>query len=499
MKKTFCKITAILLLAMMLLCLTSCGKTDIREIHHKDVKDGPAMPAAQLNAAQLYQSIAYTPEMFMGRYYLKDGTKAEEEYLANSGRWSTALDSYDGEPQELTLLPMAMRVGPESFNHKLNNEREYVWGEFHFLTADGKLVILNCAVEVKNNNTLCITPVETLEYDEAADRSLYTLADTTLEYQFAFRGTELTLTNGGNSVTLNTAALTDYYADYGDDHQICVEGYLKAGSPRLDNIEVINFLSNDKHAKYNRFYLDTANEETEYFDHHQATGYLGEDGLFTFSYTDGSGTTHSYQALYFYLDVDGMILYDGAKTYYYTGSHLADLEAVVAEEDADRLADLSETAIQDILVKKASLFDALTKAFADAGIAATVDPENGEISIDSAVLFDVNKYDISAEGQAFLTDFWNVYTSVLSAEEYTGFLQSIVVEGHADPSGSYDDNMVLSENRAASVRDFCEGIGGGTAPLESVGYSSSRPVLDETGEVDYDASRRVAFRFCIAF
>ena len=170
---------------------------------------------------------------------------------------------------------------------------------------------------------------------------------------------------------------------------------------------------------------------------------------------------------------------------------------MVSEEQAEELEGLGESTIEQILKTKASLFDALTTAFAEAGIAASVDPVSGEISIDSAVLFDVNKSDISEEGQAFLTDFWNVYTSVLSAEEYDGFLDTIIVEGHADPSGNYDDNQILSENRAAAVLEYCENLGGSVAPLRSIGYSSDRPIYGEDGEIDYDASRRVAFRFQI--
>ena len=57
--------------------------------------------------------------------------------------------------------------------------------------------------------------------------------------------------------------------------------------------------------------------------------------------------------------------------------------------------------------------------------------------------------------------------------------------------------MVLSEARAKSVLTFCEGLGDAAAPLEAIGYSSSRPIIGADGEVDYDASRRVAFRFRI--
>ena len=497
MKKSVLKITAMILLTVLLLSFTACGKINIRELHAKDLKDELVVPASPLNAQTLYKSIEYTPEMFMGSYYLNAGTDSEEDYLENSLWWTTTLDSYNGEPYDLTLIPFMFRVGPENFLHKLNRHTNHVWGEFHFKNRNGNLIVLECAVEVKNNNTLCLTPVESFEYNEETDSSVYTLSDTVLEYGFAFRGTNLTLTSGSSSVELQSTYLTDHSIGQLKYHQICVDSYLKAKSPQLDNIIAIDFLSNDKKAKVNRFYLKVTDEESDSTENYEAVGYLGEDGLFTFSYTDENGAVHSYQALYFYLDNDGIILYDGNETYYYTNRYASDLDAIISEEQAEQAANLSDSAIDQILKTKASLFEALSKAFAEAGIAAAVDPVSGEISIDSAVLFDVNKADISAEGQTFLTDFWSVYTSVLAADEYDGFLESIIVEGHADPSGNYDDNMILSENRANSVLEFCSNLGGSVAPLESIGYSSDRPIVGEDGEVDYDASRRVAFRFRI--
>ena len=69
------------------------------------------------------------------------------------------------------------------------------------------------------------------------------------------------------------------------------------------------------------------------------------------------------------------------------------------------------------------------------------------------------------------------------------------MEGHADPTGSYDDNMILSEERANAVLTYCESLGSAKAALNAKGYSSDRPILNEDGSVNNDASRRVAFRF----
>jgi len=494
-------VTALLSVALL---AVGCGNVPLNELHDKDYEGELVYPSSTLNAAALYDSVPYSAEMFKGDYFLKAGLDSKDEYLANSNMWSTTIDSHfdDDELRNLTYIPMHLTIGENVYTgFGLHDFTEYVWGEASFLTDAGNIFTLIVAVEVKDD-TLCLIPVSHVEQLGEEDKYRvvsYTLSDTVLEYGFEFHGMDLTLSADGKSVELAATDTTDYMRDYNKngEFQISTDAYLAADSPRLDNIVSIDFLTNTKKSDFNRFYVRVEEEPGAYPEAYEATGILGEDGLFTFSYTDDEGAVHSYQLLYFYLDDSGLVLYDGDTVYYYTASYFTDLDGVVAEEDADALSNLSPEDYTALVEKKNSLFEALSEAFAEAGIAASVDPVSGEIAIDSAVLFDVNDATISEDGKAFLTSFWEVYTSVVGADEYTDFLASIVVEGHADPSGNYDDNMVLSEARANAVLEFCEGLGGSTAPLESIGYSSSRPVRDADGEVDYDASRRVAFKFRI--
>ena len=495
MRSKFFKITVIILIIATLFTLTACSKKPINELRKKENKNEISYPAATLNAENVYSSMTYTPEMFMGNYYLAGGTKTEKDYFENSDTWTTAYGSYNDQPQEITLIPFMMRTGEYNFYHRINAHKEHVFGEFYFKNINGNLLSITCAVEVKDNETLCLIPVESFEYNEETGESSYTLSsDTVMEYGFEFKGFDLTLSANGKSVELTATSLTDYYKDYGSDKQICSDAYLKAGSKKIDNILGIDFLSNDKKPKYDRFYLKVENEDGDR-NTYQAEGILGEDGLFTFSYTDDNGSIHAYQYVYFYLDNDGIALSDGENNYYYTNPYYSDLDAIIAEEDKEAAQNLTADAVEELIKKKTSLFDALAKAFEEAGISASVDSISGEIAIDSAVLFETNKADISEEGQQFLTNFWGVYTSVINSDEYEGFINSIAVEGHADPTGNYDDNMVLSENRAKSVLEFCDSIGSSDTPLEAKGFSSDKPILNEDGSVNNDASRRVAFRF----
>ena len=120
-----------------------------------------------------------------------------------------------------------------------------------------------------------------------------TLRYTTHEYGLKFKGFDLTLSANGKSVELAATDTTDYMRDYGNDLQICTDGYLAANSPRIDNIDALIFLTNDKKTEYNRFYICADEGEEGYRNNYKATGILGEDGLFTFSYVDEEGTVHS--------------------------------------------------------------------------------------------------------------------------------------------------------------------------------------------------------------
>ena len=99
-----------------------------------------------------------------------------------------------------------------------------------------------------------------------------------------------------------------------------------------------------------------------------------------------------------------------------------------------------------------------------------------------------------------------VYSSVVFNEKYEGFISTILVEGHTDNSGSYDLNQALSQQRADNIRAYCLseecGISGDylevlQTMMEAKGYAYDRPVYDENGEIDMDASRRVSFRCLI--
>lgn len=80
-----------------------------------------------------------------------------------------------------------------------------------------------------------------------------------------------------------------------------------------------------------------------------------------------------------------------------------------------------------------------------------------------------------------------------------------MIEGHIAPVGNttYEGGLPLSEERADNVKKYCLSaetdvdISKLADALETKGYSQSKPIYDKDGNVDYDASRRVSFKFIV--
>ncbi|MCI5846987.1 MAG: OmpA family protein [Clostridiales bacterium] len=145
----------------------------------------------------------------------------------------------------------------------------------------------------------------------------------------------------------------------------------------------------------------------------------------------------------------------------------------------------------------------LTSALSKAQLKAKVDPNTGDIMLESNVFFDTGKSAIKAEGSEFLKKFIPVYLGVLLQDEYRDYLGEIIIEGHTDTSGTYLSNLKLSQERALSVATACLQMPGLTdrqvkklkTILTATGRSSSVLIYNEDGSENMDASRRVEFKF----
>ncbi len=161
--------------------------------------------------------------------------------------------------------------------------------------------------------------------------------------------------------------------------------------------------------------------------------------------------------------------------------------------------------LDKVIGVRSDLAAALRQEFDGSELKISVDPSTGAITLDSSILFDVDKYDIKESGRIFLQSFLPRYVGVLLKPEYKAYISEIIIEGHTDTDGTYMYNLELSQQRALSVARLCvmeESSTLNAQELEEVrpiltanGRSYSDPIYDEEGNVDMAASRRVEFKF----
>ena len=176
----------------------------------------------------------------------------------------------------------------------------------------------------------------------------------------------------------------------------------------------------------------------------------------------------------------------------------------MAEQGAN-VNDLTEEEIKEIAEKKSDLFDDLYKEFEAQGIDVTINRSNGEIAMDSSVLFGGDSAVITADGKSLINKFLKAYTSIIYNEKYDGFISKTMVEGHTAPvaGSTYENSLSLSQERADNVKDYCLSADTGidnsklSSTLEATGLSNSKPVYNSDGEIDMAACRRVSFRFIV--
>ncbi len=115
-----------------------------------------------------------------------------------------------------------------------------------------------------------------------------------------------------------------------------------------------------------------------------------------------------------------------------------------------------------------------------------VELTEAEVSIDDTLYFSLGSADLAPEAQDSLQA---VARTLRSHPE----VRRVRVEGHADRSGSADQNLALSEQRARAVEQALVELGVESHRLASIGYGETRPVPVE--HLDGEArNRRVVFR-----
>ena len=182
---------------------------------------------------------------------------------------------------------------------------------------------------------------------------------------------------------------------------------------------------------------------------------------------------------------------------------LADKQ-ITLDEKNQQLLD-QQTQIENIIGVKADVISALKEEFTAQNLNVDIDSKTGALMLDSNVMFDYNKAELTEEGMAVLDQVLPVYCQVLMKEEYKDYLAEIIIDGYTDTTGDYAYNLSLSQQRSLAVAQYLLSIEDDflsstqEEDLKQVltvnGHSMSNPILDADGNVDMDASRRVEVKF----
>ena len=104
--------------------------------------------------------------------------------------------------------------------------------------------------------------------------------------------------------------------------------------------------------------------------------------------------------------------------------------------------------------------------------------------------------EIKEEAAPALDQLVTVFYRFLSDDENAKYVDSIVISGHTDSTGSDESNRILSTDRANSVLDYLLGSGGGKLSSYAgyfcaAGYGETRPVASNLTYEGRSANRRI--------
>lgn len=159
--------------------------------------------------------------------------------------------------------------------------------------------------------------------------------------------------------------------------------------------------------------------------------------------------------------------------------------------------------IADLLGVRTRIVEDLRNSLAKANILASVDPNTGDIVLDSKLMYETNSAEIREEGLSQLDRLIPVYLNVLLSPEYRDYVAEIMIEGHTDSTGRYERNLELSQERALNVAKYCLSMPSLTATQKALlkkivtaqGRADSDLIYNPDGSENQDRSRRVEIKF----
>ncbi|AKQ46388.1 membrane protein [Rufibacter radiotolerans] len=109
--------------------------------------------------------------------------------------------------------------------------------------------------------------------------------------------------------------------------------------------------------------------------------------------------------------------------------------------------------------------------------------EGIKVTFDAGLLFPTNSSTLQASSK---TDIAKLAETL---KKYPG--TNVLVEGHADNTGTDAINQPLSERRAQAVADYAASLGVERSRFQTRGYGSTQPVADNTTAAGRQQNRRV--------
>ena len=180
---------------------------------------------------------------------------------------------------------------------------------------------------------------------------------------------------------------------------------------------------------------------------------------------------------------------------------LSDQAALIGKQE-DYLKAASEellamrSQMQTIAVLRLSILEQIRDGFVRAtGDSSRVSiADNGNIILNESILFDVGSSEIKDEAQPALDQLVTVFHKFLSDDENAKYVDSIVISGHTDSTGSDEDNRILSTDRANSVLDYLlsnRQLSKYAKFFCAAGYGETRPVASNATVDGRSANRRI--------
>ena len=154
--------------------------------------------------------------------------------------------------------------------------------------------------------------------------------------------------------------------------------------------------------------------------------------------------------------------------------------------------------MQTIAVLRLSILEQIRESIVEVmGDASKVSiGDNGNIILSDSVLFDLGSSEIKEDSAGVLGELIDVFYQFLSDEENARYVDSIVISGHTDITGTAESNRILSTDRANSVLNYLllgknGKLNGYSAYFCAAGYGATRPVASNDTEEGKAANRRI--------